>query len=312
MPSFCALMANYNDAPTLEAALIPLIEQTVPFDRILVINDGSTDNSMEVLARLKSRAPQLEILDNGRNIGVAASVRRGLEHITEDYVFPASANDIFSHHLVEHALAALKLMPNASMVAGKLGLKDLQGDEQIMSLPFPGDSISIVEPDRYKELVRSHPFSAIGGATFVNRGMMSAFGGYREEMKWMTDWFLFALLAAHHGFVYVPEKFGTMILTQNQYSCAAQDWSKQGPVIQNFFKIMQSEFPKAFEDFRAMALLPSYDWQILPMLLANPKLRSFITPLLLWRLGVSKLARSVARVILPRRVFNPLRKWARV
>lgn len=305
-------MANYNDASTLEAALRPLIEQTVPFDRILVINDGSTDNSMEVLARIQARSPQIEILDNGANIGVMASTRRGLEHLTEDYVFPASANDVFSRHLVEHATAALKHMPNAGMVVGKLGLRDGQGTEQVISLPFADGAISICEPEKYRALMRSRPFSAQGGATFVNRQMAIALGGYRDDLKWMSDWFLFALLANRLGFVYVPEQFGTMMVSPDQYSGGVHDWSKQGPIIKDFFHTLQTEFPQEFTNFRSMALLPSYDWQILPLLLRNKKLRTYITLLLLWRLALSKPARAIARKLLPRRVFNHVRRWVRL
>jgi len=312
MPLFSALMTNYNDAPTLEAALTPLIEQTVPFDRILIIDDGSTDNSLEVLERIRARAPQIEILDNGRNIGVMASTRRGLEHLSEDYVFPASANDLFSRHLVEYAKAALERMPGAGMVAGKLGLRDPRGVEQVISLPFPEAKISICEPERYRALVRSHPFSVSGGAAFVNREMANALGGFRDDFKWMSDWFLFALLANHHGFAYVPEQFGTMFTSASQYSSGANDWRKQGPVIRAYFTTLQQEYPRDFEDFRTAALLPSYDWQILPLLLCSNKWRRYLTPLLLWRLAFFKFARAVARKLLPRRLFNRVRKWVRL
>ncbi len=312
MPTFCALMANYNDAATIEAALTPLINQTVPFDRILVINDGSTDNSMDVLARIKAKAPQLEIIDNERNIGAIASVRRGLERITEEYVFPVSANDVFSRLVVEHATAALKIMPNASMIAGKLGYKTMDGSEQVASLPFPEGNITVCDAARYKEMARTHPFSANGAATILNRQRMLEYGSYREEMKWMSDWFLYLMLSTRYGFVYVPEQFGTMITGPNQYSRAVRDWSKQKPVVKSFFTIMQDEYPNDLEDFRAMAVLPSYDWQILPMLLKDRTLRSYLTPLLLWRLSVTIPARSIARAILPRSAFNMLRKWVRL
>lgn len=312
MPTFSVLMANYNDAPTLEAALMPLIEQTVPFERILVIDDGSTDHSLEVLAAIKARAPQIEILRNDRNMGVMATTRRGFEHLTEDYVFPASANDVFSRQIVEHAKAALAVMPDAGLVTGKLGLRYGNAEDQVISLPFPNDSISACTPETYRALARAHPFSPQGGATFVNRQMAIALGGFRDNLKWMSDWFLFAMLSNRKGLVYVPEQFGTMMMREGQFSCGLRDWSKQKPIIRDFFTAMQHEFPKDFEDFRAMALLPSYGWQILPMLLRDATLRQYITPLLLWRLLFFKPARALARLLVPRCAFNALRKWARL
>ena len=305
-------MSNYNDAPTLEAALTPLIEQTIPFDRILVINDGSTDNSMEVLKRIQERAPQIEILDNEKNIGVMASSRIGFERLTEDFVFPASANDIFSTRLVEYATAALAHMPHAHMVAGKIGLRTSDGVEQIISLPFADGTISTCEPELYRALARQRPFSASGGGVFLNRKTAIELGGFRDDFKWMSDWFLYAQISNRHGFVYVPEQFSTMMVSDNQYSSRVNDWRQQGPIIRSFFQTMQTEYPKELDDFRSIALLPSYDWQILPMLLRDAKLRSYISPLLLWRLALSKPARTIARKLLPRRLFNLVRQWVRL
>ena len=311
--TFCALVANYNDGATLEAALTPLIEQTVPFDRILVINDASTDNSLEILERLRARVPQMEIINNPRNLGVAAATNIGFAHATEDYVFPASANDIFSTRLVEWAKQALEKMPDAGMVAGELTRHYLQSDKrQTVGLPFPENEPSACSPQLYRDLMKVRPITAFGGATFVHRKRALEMGGFRADMKWSSDLFLFALLANHFGLAYVPEVFGTMTIRPRQYSSALDDWSKQEPVIRSFFRILQQEFPNDYDDFRRVALLPSYHWQTLPMLLGDKNLRSYLTPKLLWRLALYKPLRTIARRLVPDRFFNSLRQLARV
>lgn len=308
-PTFCAVMANYNDAPTLEAALKPLMEQTVPFDRILVVNDGSTDHSLEVLEKLKAHATNLEIIDNGRNLGNMASTNIGLAHATEDYVFPASANDLFSNRLVEYAMEALKQIPDAGLIAGKLiRACAITGKQETIGLPFPDQGISHLTPQRYRMLLRSRPITACGGATFIHRRRALEMGGYRESMKWMADWFLFALLAARYDTAYVPQVCGTMFTHPGQFSGSINDWSKQQHVIRAFFAIMQKEYPGEYADFRACAMLPSYDFQALPLLLQN----RYLTPLLLWRIALYKPARAFARALLPRSVFQTLRMFVRL
>jgi glycosyltransferase involved in cell wall biosynthesis len=306
-------VANYNDGPTLEAALTPFIEQTVPFDRILVVNDASTDNSLEILENLRTRAPQVEIINNARNLGVAAATNIGFAHATEDYVFPASANDTFSTKLVASAKQALEKMPDAGMIAGKLTRHYLQsGKKQTVGLPFPDDDISVCSPERYRNLAKVRPLTAFGGATIVHRKRALEMGGFRSEMKWSSDLFLFALLANRYGFAYVPGVFGTMSIRPRQYSTAIDDWSKQEPVIRSFFRILQQEYPKDYEDFRRTALLPSYNWQTLPLLLSEGTLRSYLTPKLLWRIALYKPLRTIARRLVPDRFFNSLRQLARV
>jgi glycosyltransferase involved in cell wall biosynthesis len=308
-PTFCAVMANYNDAPTLEAALMPLIEQTIPFDRILVINDGSTDDSLQILEKLKARAANLEIIDNARNLGNMASTNIGFSHATEDYVFPASANDLFSNRLVEYAMKALEQIPDAGLIAGKLIRSSTEtGKQQTFGLPFPEQGISRLTPQQYRMLMRSRPITACGGATFIHRQRALDMGGYREPMQWMADWFLFALLAARYDTAYVPEVYGTMFIRPGQFSGSINDWSKQQHVIRAFFDIMQKEYPGEYADFRASALLPSYDFQVLPLLLQN----RYLTPLLLWRIALYKPMRACARALLPRSAFEAARAFMRV
>ena len=70
---------------TVEGIYDYLIRANIPFD-ILVINDGSTDATKEVLSRLKKLYPLLEYKDNAYDNGFGLAVRFGLDHFKGDCV----------------------------------------------------------------------------------------------------------------------------------------------------------------------------------------------------------------------------------
>lgn len=98
-----ALIAAYNAGEYLRLAVESLLNQTRPLDRIVVIDDGSTDDSMRELADFVAEGT-VEISSNGRNIGRARSVNRQFDTIEADYFILLDADDLALPNRVERQL----------------------------------------------------------------------------------------------------------------------------------------------------------------------------------------------------------------
>ena len=81
----------YNDAPSLPSLLARTFEtlRRVATDyEVIVVNDGSTDNTGEVLEELRQKyAPFLRVVTHDRNRGYGAALRSGFAAATEEYIF---------------------------------------------------------------------------------------------------------------------------------------------------------------------------------------------------------------------------------
>src|SRR5262245_16836752 len=64
--SFAAIVLNYNYAAFVADAVESVLKQSRPFDEVIVVNDGSTDNSLEVLEAYADRARVLDIPNGGQ------------------------------------------------------------------------------------------------------------------------------------------------------------------------------------------------------------------------------------------------------
>ena len=89
-PSISAFFPCYNDATTIgdlvltaDATLRGLTDD----HEIIVVNDGSRDNSAEVLRALTARVAQLRIVTHETNRGYGAALRSGFAHATKELVF---------------------------------------------------------------------------------------------------------------------------------------------------------------------------------------------------------------------------------
>ena len=81
------LICNYNYAQFICDAIDSALGQTVPFDEIIVIDDGSTDESVELLTSRYSGQPAIQIITKN-NRGQLSCFNEGFAHDGRHCVFP--------------------------------------------------------------------------------------------------------------------------------------------------------------------------------------------------------------------------------
>lgn len=105
--SLTVIICCYNAANTIEDTLNTLLEQSYSDFSILVIDDGSSDNSIAVVQRIASRDSRIRLLSNEINRGVAYTRMRGLLTADTDLVTYFDADDLADKCLLERLLNKL-------------------------------------------------------------------------------------------------------------------------------------------------------------------------------------------------------------
>ena len=89
-PSMSVFFPCYNDSMTIGDLVLEAerqLQQLTDDFEIIVVNDGSADNSAEVLRDLQHRVPALRVVTHERNRGYGAALRSGFSAATKDVVF---------------------------------------------------------------------------------------------------------------------------------------------------------------------------------------------------------------------------------
>lgn len=105
------VIPNYNYAKYLKKRVRSVLSQTYPIYELIILDDGSSDESVKVIqleiGRIKTRYPNLKLRfeKNKRNSGKAmAQWKRGFELATGDYVWIAEADDFSSKYFLEKVM----------------------------------------------------------------------------------------------------------------------------------------------------------------------------------------------------------------
>lgn len=103
----------YNSATTLCEAVESVLRQTQKDFEFLIIDDASTDETLNVLKRY--RDPRIVLLHNETNLGVAITLNRGIESARGSYIARMDADDICEPDRLERQLAFMEKHPGLDL-----------------------------------------------------------------------------------------------------------------------------------------------------------------------------------------------------
>ena len=105
-PTVTAIVPAFNMERYIEEALLSAVDQTYPHLEILVIDDGSTDNTKAIIERIAKDHSKVRLISTA-NAGVAAARNLGIEMARSLYVAFLDADDLWHPLKIERQVAAL-------------------------------------------------------------------------------------------------------------------------------------------------------------------------------------------------------------
>ena len=91
----------YNVENYVERCLLSLLNQTYKNLEILIVNDCSTDSSLEICKSIAERDTRVQIFSNKVNVGISSTRNVGLERISGEYVIFVDSDDFLDKNFIE-------------------------------------------------------------------------------------------------------------------------------------------------------------------------------------------------------------------
>jgi glycosyltransferase involved in cell wall biosynthesis len=160
----------YNCENTIEKCLLSLINQTYENKEIIVVDDGSTDDTSKILQRMAEKY-DIKIIRLPKNSGEGVARSEGIRHATGDIIFEAEADAYYANDYIELCVEHLK-DPKVGTVIGALHA-------------WPEDSIWYRWWEA-KRRITLFNYKVLGG-WFFRKSDLEKIGYYRGDLKVGTD-----------------------------------------------------------------------------------------------------------------------------
>src|SRR5579862_2517303 len=188
LPAVSVVMSVFNGQAFLREAIESILAQTFTDFEFIIIDDGSTDRTGEILAAYGKHDSRVRIFSQ-ENKGRAESLNRGIELATAPLVARMDADDISFPHRLKEQVDFLDNHPEVGLLSGAYDLV-ASGNKILDTIRLPGGDAEI-----RATLLHSNPMCH--PAVVMRKDIALASGGYRKQLLDADDYDLWLRMAEH-------------------------------------------------------------------------------------------------------------------
>ena len=164
------VMCNYNHSHYIQEALQAILSQSFSPLEVIVIDDGSTDNSVQIIERIAKKNPTVKFYRNVENEGVWHSSNKGAKIATGEYIYFCAADDRVCPGFFEKSVKILNQNPQAGLSSALLKIIGKDGnDEMWAKTPVISPTECFLSADQVRKTLLKHGFWFTGHTVIFRR-----------------------------------------------------------------------------------------------------------------------------------------------
>lgn len=196
----------YNAGAFITQSLQSVLLQDAPIHSVIVVNDGSIDDTQSKVRAFQEQYPQLKIvLIDQMNAGLSAARNAGIRHSQANYIALLDADDLWHPTKLSSQIALFDKSqnPQLGVVYCAYELINTAGNlhpskEQVLIAPKLRGHV-------YKPLLRGNFISGSGSSVLIAHAVFDQVGLFDEQLRACEDWDMWLRIAQYYSFDYVDQ-----------------------------------------------------------------------------------------------------------
>jgi glycosyltransferase involved in cell wall biosynthesis len=198
MPLVSVVMPVYNSQRFLAEAIECILNQTFTDFEFLIIDDGSTDTSSDILATYAKRDERIRIYTHTKNLGIAEARNLGLKLAKGKYVATMDSDDLVLPERLQLQVAYMESHPDTGVLGAGAYIIDEKGKRRGV-LDYPSSHPIIIHGLCFYDPINNP-------VVMVRREVVLSVGGYNPEFPPTEDYDLWVRLSSVTFLANLPER----------------------------------------------------------------------------------------------------------
>ena len=194
-PRVSVILSVFNGACFLKDSIQSILDQSFNQFEFIIINDGSTDESLEIIKKFKDDRIRLI---NQKNIGLTKSLNKGIKLSNCEYIARIDSDEYSMKERLSKQVEVLDSHKEIGIVGTFSEDHNLlsTNKSKIVKVPIEDSAIR-------KSMITINPF--IHGSVMVRKSIITEVGGYNENFKYVQDYELWGRIANLCRLKNIPE-----------------------------------------------------------------------------------------------------------
>ncbi len=218
LPRVTLVVPNYNHARYLPESLGSVAAQTRAPDRVLIIDDASTDDSVAVISRFIAEHPSWELVRHDRNRGVVRGQNEAIAIADTDWIGFLGADDALHPTYLEKALMQAARFPDAGLICACCEIIGPSAGRMLRPIMLPASTSTALAPADVRKILLAGDNYFPGTVSLFRRSAIRALGGFDESLGSFADSLLARRLALSFGFYFLADILGYWRIHGQNYS----------------------------------------------------------------------------------------------
>jgi len=261
--SISVLIANYNHAHFITEQLDAIIRQKDYISEIVIIDDCSTDNSVEIIKSYCHKYKFINFEENKKNLGATYSIKRAFNLSIGTHVTMTSSDDLILDNFFKKSMDAIRLKPSIGLCCSlPVEFLDSKIYNFTVNSSFKHLSSGFMQGSEVINKTKSNGFY-IAGHTCIyskialkNIGLTDKFIPYAPTL-WHEDFVINNVIAKRFGIYFIAEGLSAVRVHdsgEGQWSSGAHNWKVQRPVVISILSLLNNEYKDSFSFFKEAGL----------------------------------------------------------
>ena len=193
------IIPSYNYGRFLQESINSVLGQTFQDFNLFIIDDGSTDNTKEVVSRYQSLHSNIQYFFQ-ENRGLPAARNAGLKLSTAPFIAFLDADDVWMPEKLEETLKPFYAQPNLGVVYTLVEMMNGWGNHLVQERPC-----TPVRGEVFHQLLFNNSIAGSSSSVLVRKECVKKVGSFDESLPSCEDWDLWLRIARYFPFDYIAK-----------------------------------------------------------------------------------------------------------
>lgn len=184
------VMSVYNGEKTVGSAIGSILNQTYDNFEFIIVDDCSEDKTLQILYDYQKQDIRIKIIKNNKNLGLAASLNKGINESSGDWIVRMDDDDESLPDRLEKQIDFIRNHPDVDIFGGKVIFQDIDGNEMPNHfLHWPPIDKEKIEKLFYTINPLIHPTVCMRRKSIMSIGLYNkSFSGAEDYELWVRAW----------------------------------------------------------------------------------------------------------------------------